>query len=123
MLEKGLKLTIIKQVTDKDTAKELGSGGLEVFATPALIALMENAAFNCVEPEMEEGNTTVGISINMKHLKANAVGDEVECTATLIEIEDRKLSFEIIASAKDKLVGKCTHERFIVNSDKFMSKL
>ena len=123
MLEVGLKHSIKTNVMEKDTAKEIGSGGLNVFATPALIALMENAAFNCVETEMEEGYSTVGISVNMKHLKASAVGDEVECIATLTAIDDKKLTFEIIASTDDKLIGKCTHERFIINSERFMSKL
>lgn len=120
MLNKTFSQTII--VNENQTAEEYGSGLLPVFATPALIGLMENTAMQLIE--LPEGSSSVGISINMKHLKASPVGAEIVCTATIKEIDGRKYSFEIKATdASGDIVGEATHERFIVNIEKFMSKL
>ncbi|MBR8749632.1 hypothetical protein IX317_001306 [Fusobacterium sp. DD29] len=123
MLEKGMTLTLEKAVGSDDTAIKLGSGGLEVFATPMLVALMENAAFNLAEKELENGDTTVGISLNIKHLKANLVGDKLKCVATLKEIDGRRLDFHVVVTHSETVVGEGEHSRFIVNGEKFLSKL
>ena len=123
MLKIGMELTLEKIVQKEETAKKVGSGGMEVFATPCLLALMENAAYNLVQREMEVGMTTVGIEANLKHLKANLVGDKVICTAKLINIDGRKLEFEIIVKHNEVVVGSANHSRFIVNEEKFISKL
>ena len=73
--------------------------------------------------ELGEGDTTVGISVNIKHLKANLIGDELTCTATLDKIEGRKLTFIVEAKDTHKVIGKGIHERFIINNEKFMNKL
>jgi Predicted thioesterase len=120
MLNSSFTQTI--QVTENQTAKQIGSGLLPVFATPALVALMENTAMQLIE--LPEGNSSVGISICVKHLKASPIGEKIECTATIVAIEGRKYSFEITATdSMGNLIGEATHERFLVNIEKFMSKL
>ena len=109
-------------IKENQTAAEYSSGLLPVFATPALIGLMENTAMQLIE--LPEGSSSVGISINMKHLKATPVGAEIKCTAKLVEVDGRRYSFEIIATdATGDVIGEATHERFVVNVEKFMSKL
>lgn len=109
-------------VNKNQTASELGSGLLAVFATPALIALMENTAMQLID--LPEGSSSVGTSICMKHLKASPVGEEIECTATIVSIEGRKYTFEIKATdMSGELIGQGTHERVVVNVEKFMSRI
>ncbi|MDD4968695.1 MAG: thioesterase family protein [Paludibacter sp.] len=109
-------------VTEAQTASQFGSGLLPVFATPALIALMENTAMQLIT--LPAGGSSVGISINMQHLKASPVGAEIQCTATITAVEGRKYTFEIIATdSSSDLVGKATHERVVVDIEKFMSKI
>ena len=109
-------------VSENQTAAQFGSGLLAVFATPALIALMENTAMQLIE--LPEGSSSVGTSICMKHLKASPVGAKIECTATLVEVDGRKFTFEIKAiDMSGDLIGEATHERFLVNVEKFMSRL
>lgn len=111
------------KVSDHQTAAYLGSGTLEVFGTPALVALMENTAMKMLS-DLPAESTSVGISMNMQHLKASPVGATVECTATITAIEGRKYSFAIKAiDASGDLIGEAMHERVIVNIDKFMSKV
>lgn len=115
--------TTTTEVTSAMTAKTMGSGDMEVLATPAMVALMENAAMLAAADDMEEGNTTVGISINTTHVKASKVGARITVTANLVNIDGRKLTFDIEASDENGLIGKATHERFVVNREKFLSKL
>ncbi len=111
-------------VQEKDSARALGSGGLDVFGTPAMIALMENTALDMVRKDLPEGSDTVGIEINAKHLKASAIGTVILCTATITGIDGRKISYSIEAMEEEsgKLIGTATHDRFIVDIEKFMSK-
>ena len=120
MQHKSFSQTI--QVTDNQTAAQFGSGLLPVFATPALIALMENTAMQLIN--LPAGSSSVGISINMQHMKASPVGVRIQCTATVTAIEGRKYTFEIIATdSSTDIVGKAIHERVVVDIEKFMSKL
>lgn len=109
-------------VTKDKTAAVVGSGLLEVFATPAMIALMEQTASESVMNMLDEGATTVGTKINVEHLAATPVGMEVKCISTLAEVDGRKLCFEIEAFDEAGLIGKAYHERFVVLSDRFMQK-
>jgi len=110
------------RVDESQTALRYGSGLLPVFATPALIALMENTAMQLIT--LPEGGSSVGISINMQHLKASPVGADIQCTATLTGVEGRKYTFDIIATDNHRqLVGKAIHERVIVDIERFMSKI
>ena len=110
---KGLRHSETLVVEHKDTAAVYGSGALEVFATPAMIALMEKTCLESVADKIGEGNTTVGIAVNIKHLKASPVGSTIRCEAELVEVK----CFE-----GETLVGEGLHERFVVDSQKFMSK-
>lgn len=123
MLETGLTHTSSIVVGDSDTAIALGSGDMPVLATPAMLALMENAAMLAVAPELPEGSTTVGGHISSSHLMPSAVGAEVRARATLEKIDGRKLYFNVAATEGDRLVGEGTHLRFIVDRERFMAKL
>ena len=122
-MEKGLVYTSKVKVTQANTALALGSGDMEVFATPALVALMENAAMKAVQPELPEGSTTVGAFIETTHVKPSALGEEVSATAVLENVEGRKLTFKVTASDTKGMVGEATHIRYIVDRERFMSKL
>ncbi len=123
MLEAGMKGTAEKLVTHENTANKYCSGALEVFATPAMIGLMEETCWKMVQPELEEGFGTVGTKVNICHLAPSPVGNTVKCEATLTEVDGRRLSFELVCTDGDKTVGTGTHERFIINNEKFMSKI
>ena len=110
-------------VEHKDTAAVYGSGALEVFATPAMIALMEKTCLEAVASKIGEGNTTVGIAVNIKHLKASPIGSLIRCDSKLIEVDRKRLVFEVRCFEGDTLVGEGIHERFVVDSAKFMAKL
>ena len=119
---KGLRHSVQLVVEHKDTAAVYGSGALEVFATPAMIALMEKACLESVADKIGEGNTTVGIAVNIKHLKASPVGSTIRCEAEILEVDRRRLVFSVKCFEGEALVGEGIHERFVVDSQKFMSK-
>ncbi|MCR5313655.1 MAG: thioesterase family protein [Bacteroidaceae bacterium] len=123
MLTEGLSHTSFLTVSKENTANYLGSGNLDVLATPAMMALMENAAMLAVAPSLQEGQTTVGGHIESSHLKPSLIGSKIEATATLIKIEGKKLFFKIEAKMNDTIIGEGTHLRFIVDKEKFMSKI
>lgn len=123
MLETGLTHTSSLTVTEALTAKAMGSGDMPVLATPAMMALMENAAMLAVAPELPEGSTTVGGHIESSHLKPTPLGAEVKAEATLTKVDGRKLYFTVKAMQDDAVIGEGTHLRFIVDREKFMSKL
>lgn len=122
-LKPGLTGTSETIVRETNTALAMGSGSLLVFATPSMIALMEQAACNAVAACLDDESTSVGTLINITHDAATGMGKNVTATATLTEVQGRKLVFEITAADEDKQIGKGTHERFIVNKEKFMAKL
>lgn len=110
-------------VEKKHAASELGSGFLDVFATPAMIAFMENTASKVID-NLEEGYTTVGIEINVKHQKASKIGEEVSCIAILIKREKRIYDFEItVTDSSDDVIGIATHKRAAVEIERFMRKV
>ena len=122
-LKKGLSSQSSVTVSAGNTAAAMGAGDLDVFATPAMVALMENAAMSAVADELPEGSTTVGAMMNTTHIKPSAVGDTVSATAVLKEVEGRKLTFEVRAQDSKGVIGEGTHVRYIVDKEKFMSKL
>lgn len=123
MLKEGLTHTSRVEVTDENTAVVVGSGDMPVFATPAMIALMENAAMTAVAPELEAGSSTVGTLMNVSHLKASPVGAKIEATARLVNVDGRKLTFEVSARDEKGMIGEGVHERFIVDKERFLGKL
>lgn len=122
-ITKGLSFKASCEVTYPRTALAMGSGDMEVFATPAMIALMEKAAMQCISHLVGEGNSSVGIAIESSHIKATPMGAEVVATATVTEVDGRKISFEIEAKDNAGVIGVAKHDRFIVNKEKFLSKL
>lgn len=122
-LKEGLSFEQSIIVETKDTAKSWGSGNLDVYATPAMVGLMENTALKCIEEYIEEENDTVGIEINTKHIKATKLGMKVTCQALLVNIDGRKLTFEIKAWDEVAEIGSSNHLRFIIETEKFLKRL
>lgn len=122
-LKPGLTGTAETVVRETNTALAMSSGSLYVFATPSMIALMEQAACNAVDPCFNDSESSVGTLVNITHDAATALGKKVTATATLVEVQGRKLVFEVTAADEDKQIGKGRHERFIINKEKFMAKL
>ncbi len=122
MMEAGMKYTTKITVTEADTAKAVGSGTLLVLATPRMIALMEEAAYKAIGGVLEEGTSSVGTLMNVKHLSATPVGMEVYATATVTSVDGRKVEFLVEAFDEAGKIGEGTHERFIVAEKKFVDK-
>ena len=123
MIQEGLTHTSQLTVTDAVTAIVMGSGDMPVLATPAMMALMENAAMLAVANHLPEGSTTVGGQITSSHLKPSKLGDTVTATATVTHVEGKKIEFKVEARCGETLLGEGTHLRFIVDREKFMSRL
>jgi predicted thioesterase len=122
MLEAGIKGKKEITVTQDKTAKAMCSGALDVFATPAMIALMENTAFLSVAGELEPGSGTVGTALNVKHVSATPVGMKVTCETELVKVDGRALTFSVKAYDEAGLIGEGEHERFIIFEEKFQAK-
>ena len=122
-LEPGLKGSAETFVVHENTAAAVGSGALEVFATPSMIALMEKAALETVKPFLAEGESTVGTEIHVTHDSAIPLGFIVTAEAELVEVDRRKLSFKVLARSGDEIIGKGTQTRFIVSQERFMQKV
>ncbi len=109
-------------VSEKQTAESLGSGLLPVFSTPALVAFAENTCMKLIDTK--EGFSSVGIFIQVDHLKASLVGEKITCIAKLLEVADRKYSFEFeMTSEKGNTVGKGKHDRVVIDIERFMDKI
>ncbi len=121
-LELGILGKTEQVVLEKDTAAKYGSGLVEVFATPAMVALMEKTCLESLFKDLPEDYSTVGTNINVSHTKATPMGMKVTCTSELIEIDRRRLVFKVEAHDEEGLIGQGTHERFIIDKAKFMAK-
>lgn len=122
MLETGIigEKSII--VTEELTAKAMKSGELMVYATPAMIALIEEAAYQSVSGELEEGAGTVGTLMNVEHVSASPVGMQITAKTELVEVDGRRLVFRVEAYDEAGIIGKGVHERFIIQNEKFQNK-
>ncbi|MDR0643934.1 MAG: thioesterase family protein [Treponema sp.] len=109
-------------VTPDKLAKVWGSGALEVFATPSMIGYMEKACVMAIEQGLESGFSTVGSAVNVKHLAPSVIGKTIHTRGELIEIDGRRMVFKVSAWDESGLIGEGTHERFIVNNEKFLAK-
>jgi fluoroacetyl-CoA thioesterase len=122
-LEIGMHGEAALVVGEAETAMAFGAGGVRVLGTPVMIGLMENAAWRLVQPELNEGETTVGTLVNVRHLAATPVGDTVVGSAELIEIDGRRLVFRVSARDSRQLIGDGTHERTRILLDRFLARL
>ena len=122
MLNVGIIGQMTMKVEKEHAAAVMKSGTLQVFATPAMIALIEETAWKSVAEELEEGCVTVGTALNVKHLAATPLGMEVTCRTVLEEVDGRRLVFSVVVEDEAGKVGEGTHERFIVQGEKFQAK-
>jgi len=122
MIEIGLQGVAETLVEQEDTAKAVGSGDLMVYATPCMVALMEGAAWESVAPYLAEGESSVGVSMEIKHLSATPVGMEVRAESKVTAVDGRKITFEIVAYDESCEIGRAVHERVIVKADRFLEK-
>ena len=121
-LKAGIRGTAEDLVTEEYTAAGMLSGALPVYATPRMIAMMEYTAWSSVEPYMEEGRGTVGTHLDVRHLAASPIGAHIRYESELTEADGRRLVFTVRAWDDTDLIGEGTHERFIVNNEKFLSR-
>lgn len=121
-MEIGIKNRVESTVTQELSAKTMGSGSLDVFATPAMVALMEKCAAESVESLVGEGNSTVGTKIDVDHLSATPLGMKVYCESELIAEDGRSLTFKIEAFDEAGLIGRATHNRFVIAKERFVEK-
>lgn len=122
-LKLGLRGTAQTVVTEENTAKAAGSGQLKVFGTPYMIALMEKAACEAVQPYLDEGCATVGTRLEVSHLSATPLGMRVTAEAELVEIDRRRLRFAVKATDENGVtIGEGFHERFVINMERFLEK-
>lgn len=122
MIKTGIKNRLEAVSTRENSAESLGSGNVPVFATISMIGLMEKTCLESVLPHLEPGQDTVGTHVNVSHSKATPVGMKVWCESELIEIDRRRLVFRVAAYDEAGLIGEGTHERFIIEKEKFITK-
>lgn len=118
----GMKGEAFTDVSREDTAKEVGSGDLLVYATPCMVALMEGAACEAIAQALSEGQTTVGTALNIEHISATPVGLEVRAEAEVTEVSGKVITFSVKAFDEAGEIGRGSHKRVIVNSQKFLEK-
>ncbi len=121
-LTPGLSAGFEHTVSDSDTARHWGSGGLPVVSTPALVGLMESAAVIAIISHLAPGQSTVGGHIDVRHLAPTPVGMKVHARAELTAVEGRKLVFKVQAWDEVELIGEAIHERFVIDETRFMEK-
>ena len=119
----GTTLKRTMTVGEEHLASRVGSGGLDVFATPAMIAFMEGTALKLAQDFLPETSSTVGTLVNVKHVKASPLGATITCETTITEVDGRRLVYEVKAFDNGGLIGEGIHERFIVDCEKFMAKV
>lgn len=121
-IETGIKGSAETTATENKLAVNMKSGSLRVFATPAMVALMEESACNCLENYLDDGETTVGTEMNIKHTSATPQGMKITAEAVLTEVNGREFTFDVTAYDESGVIGKGTHKRFLVFAEKFTEK-
>ena len=123
MLQTGIKGHKEQTVTPAMSAARVGSGLVDVFATPMMVALVEQTCYESVLPHLDEGQGTVGTLVNVSHVSATPIGKRVWCDSELVEVDRRRLVFHVQAYDEAGLIGEGTHERFVIDTTRFMEKL
>lgn len=123
IMETGIKNSLETVVTDNQTAEFFDKDLLPVLSTPHMIQLMEKTARLSVQPFLDKGQGTVGTEVNVKHLASTGVGKKVRCESELIKIDGKRLLFSVKAFNEQGLIGEGTHERCIINEEKFRQRL
>ena len=123
MIEKGIKGRREQTVTPEMSAARVGSGLVDVFATPMMVALVEQTCYESVLPHLDEGQGTVGTLVNVAHTAATPIGMRVWCESELVEVDRRRLVFKVKAYDECGPIGEGTHERFIIDTAKFFEKV
>ncbi len=123
MIETGIKGHKEQIVTPEMSAARVGSGLVDVFATPMLVALVEQTCYESVLPHLDEGQGTVGTLVNVSHVSATPIGMRVWCDSELVEVDRRRLVFRVKAFDEAGPIGEGTHERFVIDTERFMQKL
>ena len=119
----GITYTLEEKVTVEKSANQVGSGLLDVYSTPAMIALMERASYLSLENYLDENESTVGGEVNIRHMQPTAIGKTVVCTSKVVDIEKTKIKFEVLVKEDSKVIGKGTHTRFVIDRDAFLEML
>lgn len=122
-IQPGLTGTASTVVTPELTATHLGSGDVDVYATPAMIALMEAAAVSAIDHLLPEGRASVGVSIQVEHLAATPLGQQVQAKAEIIAVEGRRITFTVQAHDEQELIGKGVHTRFVIDTARFVERI
>lgn len=122
-IKPGISAETMIEVKEEALASSWGSGIVEVFSTPAMIGLMENAAEKAVRSFLDEGETTVGTRVEVKHLAPTPKGMKVKASATLLKVEGRRLVFKVEAWDEVERIGEGEHERFVVDRNRFMNRV
>lgn len=119
----GIAYQVEEVVTSEKSASQVGSGLLNVYSTPAMIALMEKAAYLCVEKYLEEGESTVGGAVNIRHLKPTAIGKKVICTSAVKSATAKRIDFDVVVLEDGVTIGNGTHTRFVIDKAQFLKSL
>ncbi len=119
----GLSAEVTTTVTPDRTARHLGSGGIDVYATPAMVSLMESAAVKAIDPLLPEGQASVGVSLEIRHLAATPLGQTVRARAEVTGVEGRRVFFTVQAWDEAGLIGEGTHTRFVIDTARFLERL
>ena len=119
----GLAAERSETVTELLLATRLGSGSVEVYATPAMVALIESAAVAAIEPLLPEGQSSVGIALDVKHLAATPPGQQVRARTEVLKVDGRKVTFKVQAWDERELIGEGTHTRFVIDVERFMQRV
>ena len=122
-IEIGIKHHVDETVTDEKSASHVGSGLLNVYSTPAMIALMEKTSYLCVEKYLDENESTVGGAINIRHLKPTAIGKKVMCESTVKSVAGKRIDFDVIVYEDGIPIGNGTHTRFVIDKVQFLKNL
>ncbi len=122
-IQTGASLELIEEVTPSKCASAVGSGLLDVYSTPSMIALMEKTCYQCLEQFLDDHESSVGGEVNIRHLKPTAIGQTVRCTAVITAVAEKKVTFEVRVFENDALIGKGTHTRFVIDKETYLKSI